>query len=190
MILGSSLHSPTLLTIDNFATAGSGIFGAETTCTAPLDDAEANTCMAESCSIEHQLLCSGASQQCVHRTPERTSSVALEDVMAGNNLLTMICKDSDQVCHPGRVFEPQACHRQCSIQWVDLIFDAVCAWSISKYKGKLCLKGRSKWPWTPTLLVHMAKCSITNCKCENCTLISALPWTISTMALSHFCRVG
>ncbi|CAK9874401.1 unnamed protein product [Sphagnum jensenii] len=77
-----------------------GIFGAETTCTAPLGDAEANTCMAESCSIEHQLLCSGPSQQCVHRTPERTSSVALEDVIAGNNLLTMICKDSDQVCHP------------------------------------------------------------------------------------------
>ncbi len=104
MILGSSLHSPSLVTIDNFATAASGIFGAETTCTAPLDDAEANTCMAESCSIEHQLPCSGPSQQCVHRTPERTSSVVLEDVMAGNNLLTMICKDSEQVCHSGRVF--------------------------------------------------------------------------------------
>jgi hypothetical protein len=80
--------------------AKGGIFGAEATCTAPLDDAEANTCMAESCSIEHQLPCSGPFQQCVHRTPERTSSVALEDVMAGNNLLTMICKDSEQVCHP------------------------------------------------------------------------------------------
>jgi hypothetical protein len=60
--------------------------------------------MAESYSIEHQLLCSGPSQQCMHRTPERTSSVALEDVMAGNILLSMICNDSEQVCHPGRLF--------------------------------------------------------------------------------------
>ncbi|KAH9539659.1 hypothetical protein CY35_15G068700 [Sphagnum magellanicum] len=77
-------------------------FQPETASMAAVDEAESKMCKAD-CGIEHHCLCSEPGQQCVHRTPERCS-VAVEDPLTENDLVTMICTEPDQAGHPG----PQA----------------------------------------------------------------------------------
>jgi hypothetical protein len=77
-------------------------FRLETASMAAVDQAESKMCKAD-CGIEHQCLCSEPGQQCVHRTPERCS-VAVEDPLTENDLVTTICTEPHQAGHPGRVF--------------------------------------------------------------------------------------
>ncbi|CAK9865587.1 unnamed protein product [Sphagnum jensenii] len=77
-------------------------FRLETASMAAVDQAESKMCKAD-CGIEHQCLCSEPGQQCVHRTPERCS-VAVEDPLTENDLVTTICTEPDQAGHP----DPQA----------------------------------------------------------------------------------
>jgi hypothetical protein len=77
-------------------------FRLETASRAAVDQAESKMCKAD-CGNEHQCLCSEPGQQCVHRTPERCS-VAVEDPLTENDLVTTICTEPHQAGHPGRVF--------------------------------------------------------------------------------------